>query len=134
MIVGGDSLFRAKYMSLFQIIIILASLGFVARALVRCYKKQISLWLFLLWTALWVGVVLIAVYPVIINRLADLVGIGRGVDLIIYLALGVVAYILFKQQVRLGKQEKDLAKMVQTKAVDDAFESVARERASDNKI
>jgi len=121
-------------MSLFQILIILAALGFVGRALIRCWKKQISIWLFLIWTALWAGITLIAIFPAIINRLADWVGVGRGVDLIIYLALGIVAYILFKQQARLGKQEKDLAKMVQTKAVDDAFESASRERASDKKI
>jgi len=121
-------------MSLFQTIIILASLGFVIRALVRCVKKQISLWLFLLWTTLWAGVVIVAIYPVIINRLADFVGVGRGVDLIIYVAIGVIVYILFKQQIRVGKVEKDIAKMVQSKAVDDALNLVAEKRGSDAKI
>lgn len=121
-------------MSIFQYVIIIAALGLVGRALIRCCKKQISIWLFLLWSALWAGVTLIAIFPSIINRLADWVGVGRGVDLMIYLALGVIVYILFKQQVRLGKQEKDLSKMVQAKAIDDALESVTRERASDKKI
>lgn len=121
-------------MSLFQIIIFFAALGFVGRALMRCVKKQISIWLFLLWAALWVGVTLIAIFPGIINRLADWVGVGRGVDLVIYLALGVIVYILFKQHVRLVKQERDVAKMVQNKAVNDAYESTTRERVSDKKI
>src|SRR3989339_236136 len=121
-------------MSLFQIIIILASLGFVGRALIRCAKKQISLWLFLLWTALWAGVTIVAIYPVIINRLADFVGVGRGVDLIIYVAIGVIVYILFKQQIRVGKVEKDLAQMVQTKAVDEAFNLATSKKGSDEKI
>jgi len=121
-------------MSLFQIIIILASLGFVGRALIRCAKKQISLWLFLLWTALWAGVTIVAIYPVIINRLADFVGVGRGVDLIIYVAIGVIVYILFKQQIRAGKVEKDLARMVQIKAMDDAFNLAATKKGSDEKL
>ena len=121
-------------MSLFQIIILLASIGFVGRALVRCAKKQISIWLFLLWTALWAGVVVVALYPILINRLADWVGVGRGVDLMIYLALGIIVYILFRQQVRLGKQEKDLAKIVQVKAIDDVLNAVAREKEREEKI
>ena len=55
-------------------------------------------------------------------------------DLIIYVAIGVIVYILFKQQIRVGKVEKDLAQMVQTKAVDEAFNLVAKEKGSDKEI
>ena len=77
---------------------------------------------------------IVAIYPVIINRLADFVGVGRGVDFIIYVAIGVIVYILFKQQIRVGKVEKDLARMVQIKAVDDAFHLAAKEKGSDKEI
>lgn len=121
-------------MSLFQILIVIAAVVLVAKAGMRLTRRKISWWLFLAWLFFWAVIVVVGIFPAIINRLADRVGVGRGVDLMIYLALGVIVYILFKQQARLGKQEKDLAKMVQAKAVDDALESATREKASDKKI
>jgi len=63
---------------------------------------------------------IIALFPVIIERTAAIVGVGRGVDLIIYLALFVAFYIIFKISVRQNKIEKDVVDVVRKIAITQA--------------
>jgi len=99
-------------MTLFQIIIIIFILFVLYKAIHRFVNKEISVYLLILWCGFWIAVGLIAVFPVIIEFLATFVGIKRGVDLIIYIALFVSFYTLFKMSVKQKKMEKDIVGIV----------------------
>lgn len=99
-------------MTIFQGLIIVFILFVLYKAFRRFLNKEISGWLLGLWSCFWVGVGLIALFPVIIELAATFVGVNRGVDLIIYLALFVCFYTLFKISIKQKKQEKDLVGIV----------------------
>lgn len=107
-------------MTLFQILIVLFIAAVLYKALKRFAKKEISLWLLLLWSIFWIGLGVVALFPIIIEQLALLVGVGRGVDLVIYLALFTCFYILFKLMIKQQKLEKDFVTLVRKIAIDKA--------------
>jgi len=59
-------------------------------------------------------------FPVIINKLADLLKVGRGVDLMIYLALFVLFYLVFRLTLNINKTNKNLSEIVRKIALDRA--------------
>ncbi len=84
----------------------------------RFKEKQISARELLLWGIFWASVVGIGWYPEIMNRAADMIGVGRGVDVAIYFALLLIFYILFRLLVRLEKMERNITKIVRRIALD----------------
>jgi small membrane protein len=82
----------------------------------KLIRKEISTLLFSLWTIVWLGVIVIDFFPYSIAHIANLVGIGRGVDLIIYLAIIAIFFFLFKINERQSKIDKKISKIVRQSA------------------
>ncbi|KKR54657.1 MAG: hypothetical protein UT91_C0011G0022 [Parcubacteria group bacterium GW2011_GWA2_40_23] len=99
-------------MTVFQGLIIVFILFVLYKAIRRFINKEISIWLMVFWCGFWVVLGLIAIFPIIIESIATFVGVGRGVDLIIYIALFVCFYILFKMSIKQKKNEKDIVDLV----------------------
>jgi len=104
-------------MSIFQIVILILIALIIYKGFRRWVQQQISGWLLALWSILWLLVALINVFPEILSRISDFVGIGRGVDLLIYLAIFAIFYSLFRMQVRMNLLDKKLTKVVRKNAV-----------------
>lgn len=83
-------------------------------------KKQISGWFFAIWAGLWLSVAVIDVWPDIINRAANILGVGRGVDLMIYISLFVLFYSLFRLSARFSQLDKKISVLIQKIAIVEA--------------
>ncbi|MDO8669179.1 MAG: DUF2304 family protein [Candidatus Buchananbacteria bacterium] len=95
------------------IIIILA----VLRLLYQLKNKNIGLSQFFMWLVIWLIAIVIIWQPKITTYLAALVGIGRGVDLAIYISIIVIFYLMFRLLIRIEKIEKDITKIVRSEAL-----------------
>lgn len=104
-------------MSAFQIIILVFIAVVLFKATRRFLKKEISFWLFSFWAIIWVMIALVDIFPVIIERAAFYLGIGRGVDLVIYTSIIVIFYLLFRVFVRINKIERDISEMIRKIAI-----------------
>jgi len=102
-----------------QIIIFLFILVVLLKTIKRLQKKQITLPMFALWLILWLGVAVITYQSEIINRLANWVGVGRGADLVVYVALLVLFYLLFRVFVKIENFEKKMSHLVRDNAKKD---------------
>lgn len=111
-------------MTVFQILILLFVAFVLYKAIRRLIKKELSVWLFILWFAVWAVVAVIDIFPVVIERLATFVGVGRGVDLVIYITLIVLLYLIFRMNVRLTKTERKMSELVRKIAIDKAKKKV----------
>jgi len=80
------------------------------------------------WTLMWLLVGVVAVWPDVTYVVADLVGITRGADLVLYLGLLLVFLILFRGAVRMEKIERDLAAIVRVLALRDVSTPADREK------
>jgi hypothetical protein len=70
-----------------------------------------------LWMAFWLLAGVLVIFPNTTQTIANFVGIGRGVDLLIYMALVVLFTALFFLIVRVERIERDITKIVRHMAL-----------------
>lgn len=107
-------------MSAIQIVILLIVLLIWWRLYLRFKNAELNVREFVEWFALWLVVAGLTILPDAASYFATLLGVGRGVDLVLYLALLLVFYLLFKIFLRLEKSERQLTKVVREIALREA--------------
>jgi len=105
-----------------QILLVLFAAFVLLKISFKFLQKKINLREFILWLFFWVIVIVIVILPNITTYLADLVGIGRGSDLAVYLAVLLLFYLVFRVFVKLDNIDAQLTKVVRKEAIDE-FES-----------
>ena len=105
-------------MILIQIILILVIVLIVFRLLYQLKNKAIGLSQFFIWLLIWLSAMVVIWYPNITTYLAGILGIGRGVDLVIYVSTVVIFYLMFRLLLRIEKIERDITKIVREEAID----------------
>jgi len=63
------------------------------------------------WSLFWVAAAVVVILPNSTAYFAKLVGIGRGADLVVYLSLASVFFILFKLMMKIELLNKDITKL-----------------------
>ena len=103
---------------IFQIIFSLfaiAALGLVWRRRADgLLSKHSALWLSIIWLA----VLALAWYPNSTQVLADILGIGRGVDLVTYCALAFLFFTIFRLTIKIESLQRDITKVVRRDALE----------------
>lgn len=69
------------------------------------------------WIGFWFVVGLIILLPDTTSFLAGLVGIGRGADLVVYLSIVLIFYIIFQMTIKIEKIERNITKIVRAVAL-----------------
>lgn len=99
-------------MLIIQIILIVFFLFAWSRVFKKYRLGEIKFKELAVWTVFWIIAGVVVVVPNSTNFVAKVVGIGRGADLIIYISLALVFYIIFRIFTRLAKIENDITKIV----------------------
>ena len=100
-----------------QIILIAILLFLLYRTIIRFIRKQIPMLGFFLWSMLWVIAGIVIVFPNVTSHLANLVGLGRGVDLIVYISIIIIFYAIFRITIKLEHIDHEITKVVRTVAL-----------------
>ena len=87
------------------------------RVIVKFRRGELKATEFLTWLVFWLAVGVAFVTPESLTRIANLLGIGRGADLVLYVAVVVVFYLMFRIFVRLEKMERDITKVVRSSSL-----------------
>ncbi|MBU4360244.1 DUF2304 domain-containing protein [Candidatus Parcubacteria bacterium] len=102
---------------LIQILLSFFILFVVFKLFLRFRKKTLQSIAFLIWLIFWL-LALIAVWvPGLLTQIANLLGIGRGADLIFYISLLIIFYLIFRIYIKFEKIEKDITKIVRKDAL-----------------
>lgn len=102
---------------IFQSIVGIAIFLILGQTILQWRRKTISLLQASIWLFFWILVFLFLLYPDILNRFADLLGIGRGVDVLIYLSILVLFLLVFKICIKLRQIEQNITKIVRDRAI-----------------
>lgn len=102
-----------------QFLLLLFVLFLLTRVVVRYRSREIRAREFFFWLLFWVGGGVVIAWPEAANRIADAVGVGRGVDVVIYFALLFIFYVLFRLVARIDRIERDLTLLVRRKALEE---------------
>lgn len=94
--------------------LVVLAMGYV---ILRFRQRKVGIFSFLLWVVLWsVGAVVI-VFPNSSAIIARFLGIGRGVDFVLYLSVILILYLLFRVYVRLEQVDREVTLIVRTLAL-----------------
>lgn len=94
-------------------------LGFVifilfaaSRAMLRFKGGSIHLGALLFWLLIWSGATIVVFSPEKTTRIASLLGIGRGVDVIVYSSIALLFYLVFRLHVYLEDVRSQISTLI----------------------
>ncbi len=104
---------------LFQLAIALLSLT----AIISVIKKRREHFLGPLgaffWIVFWVALISIVSLPTaLLDRIANIIGIGRGVDLVMYISIALLFFLVFKLHIKLEAMKRDVTHVVRKQALE----------------
>ena len=105
-------------MTAIQILLVCFSLFAFSRALLRFRRGDLPLFHLVLWFVFWAGVVVVALRPETTSALASMLGVGRGADVVVYLALALLFYLVFRMFGKIEDLERQITRVVRAAALE----------------
>ncbi len=106
-------------MTAIQFFLILIFFFALFKVAFRFKDKEIKVFNALVWFGFWLAAIIVVLRPGLAVWLAQFLGVGRGVDAVIYLTIAGLALTVFRLWIRLEKIEKHLTRLVRQNALDD---------------
>ena len=106
-------------MEIVQFLIILFSLFALSRVFINIKDRNLEKLEASFWVLFWLATIFVAIFPTSIGIIAELIGVGRGVDLLIYGVIILLSYMIFRLYAKLENTEKKITKIVRTIAIKD---------------
>lgn len=100
-----------------KVVIILFVVFVLFRTWLRFKQKDITSRELSIWTIFWLLVVGATLAPQQTDVVAQVVGVGRGADLLVYLSIIALFFLVFKIIVKLEKIDKDVTEVVRNTAI-----------------
>ena len=100
-----------------QILIVIFALFALSRAVLRIKDNEITIGEFLMWSFVWTILIVFAFIPSFMTEISDFIGIGRGVDLLVYGGLILGFYMIFKIYVKMENIQQEITSLTRTIAL-----------------
>lgn len=71
----------------------------------------------LFWIFFWLAVIVVVVWPNSAAMIAKVFGIGRGADLVMYVSLAMLFFLVFRLHIKIEAMNRDVTKVVREKAI-----------------
>lgn len=98
---------------------------------VRQYKaREVSRYWLGLMLVVWTGVALVAILPQWTDIVASAVGVGRGADLLVYVAIIVLLWSHYRLMVRQHAMSQELTALVRHQAIEEGKRAHSLERTT----
>ena len=109
-------------MTVIQIVLVVfAGFGFGA-AVSRFRRGGLSPLQLVLWSFFWIAVIAVVLRPETASYVANRLGVGRGADVVVYLAIAALFYLQFRQFARLEDHERQITALTRELALRDLKE------------
>lgn len=95
-----------------QVLITIALLWALSRAYLRWREKTVSAGALLFWFGIWSAAIYTVFYPDFTTFVAQVLGIGRGADVVIYGSVIILFYLVFRLHVLLEDIRHDITRLV----------------------
>jgi len=105
-------------MIIFQFVFLLFSLFAIGAVIKRRTGGAMSNLGTAFWICFWLLADVVVFYPNSTTVFANQLGIGRGADLVTYVSLALVFFVLFRLHVKLHEIERDITSVVRREALD----------------
>lgn len=106
---------------IFQILIFLFSLVAIFSIFLRRQKDGLGLRGTAFWILFWAGVNIVVLFPNSTTIIANRLGIGRGTDLVVYVSILMIFFVLFRLNVKLEGINRQITKVARQKAIEESL-------------
>jgi hypothetical protein len=106
--------------NLIQVFAIVFSVFAWSRAMLRFKDKKITFNELILWSVIWIAVLVIALIPGWTFDVANALGIKRGIDVAVYSSIMLLLYLIFRLYVKIETLQHETTKLVREIAINKA--------------
>lgn len=90
----------------------------LSRVILRFKGKQIKITEFGFWTLLFLTAIVVIIFPNETTTFAQLLGIGRGVDLVVYASIIALFYLVFRSYIMIEDLKHEITLLVRKLALE----------------
>jgi small membrane protein len=101
-------------METIQIIILIFSLFALSRVIINIKQRNLGKLESIFWPLFWLIAAFVSTFPNTIVSIANFLGVERGVDLIIYGTIVILAYLIYRLYAQVTSIERNITKIVRT--------------------
>lgn len=94
-----------------QIILLIFLVFAVSRVVLRLREGSLTLGAFLFWVGIWTAASLAVIDPSFTSYIAIKIGIQRGTDVVIYLSLFLLFYLIFRTSILMENLREEITKL-----------------------
>lgn len=96
-----------------KVLSVLLGLTVISKSYLGYRKKQESLVMLLFWVATWLGIMVVAVYPIVVEKVTSLIGgSGSGLSNFLGISLVFLFFITYRVYVKAHRLERQLRDLV----------------------
>src|SRR3989344_1221668 len=95
-----------------QIVLLIFILFAISRVYLRAKEQLFSTKTAIFWYIIWIAGLIGVLLPKTTSKLAGLFGVGRGVDVIVYIALALLFYLVFRIYVMIEDIRHEITSLV----------------------
>ena len=95
----------------------------ITQQIVRFVKDKPTFFKTFVMTLFWGAVLFLIWFPEVMGWLGKVTGVGRGVDVLIYLSIIFLFYYVLRQNTKIDKLQKEITKLVREIAKENAKKS-----------
>ncbi len=115
-----------------KILVTLFALFAASRAYLQYRNKAISPLALTAWFLVWAIIVFFTWWPAFTDLIANTVGVGRGVDALVYFSIIVLFYGVFRIYIKLEFIEREITSLVRRIALDKVNEKEKKYERTDH--
>mgnify|MGYP001574194042 FL=1 len=105
-------------MMIIQILLLLFVAFAILKTVGRAVKRDVTRAQLVFWCLVWLAIASAAIFPQWTVVLANRLGVGRGSDLVLYVAVALLLYIAFRLTVRMERMDRAITKVVRRDALE----------------
>jgi hypothetical protein len=102
-----------------QFLLITFLLFALSRVILRFKGGNLSLFGLLFWSLLFGSATVIVLFPILTSDIANKLGVGRGVDVVVYASIAVLFYLVFRLYIYLQDLKQEITELVKKIALRD---------------
>lgn len=112
-------IFGIKF-EIFQIALIVFAVFALTRVILQKRQKNFSWNEFYFWAVIWVCLIVVSFIQPLLQWTANLIGISRGVDILIYGGITVIFYMVYRLYAKVDSQQQEITELVSKIAINNA--------------
>ena len=87
------------------------------KVVMKYYRGELPSGSAISWVIFWLLAMAIVAQPDLTSKVAKLFGVGRGADVVVYLALVGLFFLVFRLMIKIEKLNREITKVVREKAL-----------------